>query len=52
MIIDPIFHLLVFDNLWQHENKNKSRIVKVNIKENKIEDFYYNKKLKGKNKKK
>ena len=37
-------HLLVFDNLWQHENKNKSRIVKVNIKENKIEDFYYNKK--------
>ena len=38
-------HLLVFDNLWQHKNKNKSRIVKVNIKENKIEDFYYNKKI-------
>ena len=36
-------HLLVFDNIWQHENKTKSRIVKVNIKENKIEDFYYNK---------
>ena len=29
-------HLLVFDNQWIHENKNKSRIVKVNIKENKI----------------
>ena len=36
-------HLLVFDNQWQHENKNKSRIVKVDIKENKIEDYYYGK---------
>ena len=36
-------HLLVFDNLWEHENETKSRIVKININENKIEDFYYNK---------
>ena len=36
-------HLLVFDNLWKHEDKTRSRIVKINIKENKIENFYHNK---------
>ena len=36
-------HLLVFDNQWQHENKTISRIVRINIKKNKIEDFHYNK---------
>ena len=37
-------HLLVFDNLWVHNGKNKSRIVKINIKDKKIENFYYGKK--------
>ena len=37
-------HLLVFDNQWLHIDKNKSRIVKINIIKNEIENFYYNKK--------